>query len=441
MDKIDYEHENGCNYLVVPTEDMNVDSYELKMLTKNKISPLLDVSLKNINNKTYFYYNITSKRQLTKLYELRKIQWKDVETICRSIEQTAAIISDYMLGIDSVLFLPEYMYIDMGKNEINYVYFPDNSYSCTEMLKELFEYVLEHYEHGKEKDNLIKVYGIYQKVLDENYSICHFSSLIQEEPIKEKDSNNGIIIEEIPKEEIISEEEQPVKAYRINTVKLMAAIIILLMITAVIALFFPEKSLVSMSVPICIVILLAGSAALVQIIKYKKRLENAGMVMETVGRKAYTLEDMKCCEEEESSHYSENKTEKNLIMEKEPEKEVGNTVLLSDFLNQKKLPLELKFIYQHTDRLSICAEDIIICEFPCVIGSLSEYCNIVIQNELISRMHICIYREENEYYIEDMNSTNGTFLNDRQILPQQRYSLKNGDVLRLANIVYKVEKS
>ena len=56
-------------------------------------------------------------------------------------------------------------------------------------------------------------------------------------------------------------------------------------------------------------------------------------------------------------------------------------------------------------------------------------------------MHICIYREENEYYIEDMNSTNGTFLNDRQILPQQRYSLEDGDVLRLANIVYKVEKS
>lgn len=427
MDKIGYEHENGCNYLTVPAENKKTDSYELKMLTKNKISGLLDVNLKNINNKTYFYYNITSKRQLTKLYELRKIHWEDIETICRSIEQTAAIISDYMLNIDSVLFLPEYMYIDIGKNEINYVYVPDNSYSCAEMLKELFEYILEHYEHGKEKDNLIKVYGIYQKVLDENYSICHFSKIIQEEQIKEKDSDNGIIIEEIPKEEIISEEEQPVKAYKINAAKLTAVGIILLMIIAAIALFFPEKSLVPMSVPICMVILLAGSAALAQIIKYKKRLENTGIVMETVRQKEYILEDTKYHEE-----YNE---------EEEPQKEVGNTVLLSDYLNQKKIPSELKFICQNTDSLSICAEDIRISEFPCVIGSLSEYCNIIIQNELISRMHICVYREENEYYIEDMNSTNGTFLNDRQILPQQRYSLEDGDVLRLANIVYKVEKS
>lgn len=441
MDKIGYEHENGCNYLTVPAENKNTDSYELKMLTKNKISGLLDVNLKNINNKTYFYYNITSKRQLTKLYELRKIHWEDIETICRSIEQIAAIINDYMLDIDSVLFLPEYMYIDIGKNEINYVYVPHNSYSCAEMLKELFEYILEHYEHGKEKDNLIKVYGIYQKVLDENYSICHFSKLIQEESIKEKDSDNGIIIEEIPKEEIISEEEQPAKAYKINAVKLTAVGIIVLMIIAAIALFFPEKSLVPMSVPICMVILLAGSTALVQIMKYKKRLENTGIVMETVRQKAYILEDAKCYEEEEKPHYSEDKVEKNVRIEEEPQKEVGNTVLLSDYLNQKKIPSELKFICQNADSLSICAEDIRISEFPCVIGSLSEYCNIIIQNELISRMHICIYREENEYYIEDMNSTNGTFLNDRQILPQQRYSLEDGDVLRLANIVYKVEKS
>ena len=52
------------------------------------------------------------------------------------------------------------------------------------------------------------------------------------------------------------------------------------------------------------------------------------------------------------------------------------------------------------------------------------------------------YCKNNKLKIKQlMIPTNGTFLNDRQILPQQRYSLEDGDVLRLANIVYKVEKS
>ena len=39
---------------------------------------------------------------------------------------------------------------------MNYVYVPHNSYSCAEMLKEIFEYILELYENVKEKYNIIK---------------------------------------------------------------------------------------------------------------------------------------------------------------------------------------------------------------------------------------------------------------------------------------------
>ena len=79
--------------------------------------------------------------------------------------------------------------------------------------------------------------------------------------------------------------------------------------------------------------------------------------------------------------------------------------------------------------------------FPCAIGNMAAYCSIVIHSELISRLHACIYREDGAFYLEDMNSTNGTFLNGRRLLPKERQLLSDGDMVGFANLLYKVEKS
>lgn len=45
------------------------------------------------------------------------------------------------------------------------------------------------------------------------------------------------------------------------------------------------------------------------------------------------------------------------------------------------------------------------------------------------------------FYLEDMNSTNGTFLNGRRLLPKERQLLSDGDMVGFANLLYKVEKA
>ena len=129
-------------------------------------------------------------------------------------------------------------------------------------------------------------------------------------------------------------------------------------------------------------------------------------------------------------------------MQEEKTQETGNTILLSDYLKKKAGTGRLTLVLQNNEELeSLYDKWIQISEFPCVIGSMTAYCNVVIQSELISRMHVCIHREQETYYLEDMNSTNGTFLNEERILPQSRHLLCHGDILRLANLTYKVEKN
>lgn len=57
----------------------------------------------------------------------------------------------------------------------------------------------------------------------------------------------------------------------------------------------------------------------------------------------------------------------------------------------------------------------------------------------ISRRHCRITFRNNVPYVEDLNSTNHTYLNDAQLEPLMPYPLQHDDELRLGTIVLRVE--
>ena len=60
-----------------------------------------------------------------------------------------------------------------------------------------------------------------------------------------------------------------------------------------------------------------------------------------------------------------------------------------------------------------------------VIGRNAEN-DIVVENLAVSKMHARIVNRGGEYYIEDLNSTNGTYLNNIRITKK---NLKNNDII------------
>jgi len=64
----------------------------------------------------------------------------------------------------------------------------------------------------------------------------------------------------------------------------------------------------------------------------------------------------------------------------------------------------------------------------CVIGR-EEDCTLRINHDAISRKHCVIITSENEVVVRDLNSRNGTFVNDERVASEA--VLLNGDVLRV----------
>ena len=54
-------------------------------------------------------------------------------------------------------------------------------------------------------------------------------------------------------------------------------------------------------------------------------------------------------------------------------------------------------------------------------------------NTAVSRLHITLYTRNNDYYVKDNNSTNGTFIDGTQIEPETEVQLKSGQILKLAD--------
>ena len=71
-----------------------------------------------------------------------------------------------------------------------------------------------------------------------------------------------------------------------------------------------------------------------------------------------------------------------------------------------------------------------------VIGKLETACDAVINLPTVSRIHAKIRKKEENYFLTDMNSRNGTAVNGRLLLPDEEYQLEAEDEVDFAQARY-----
>ena len=75
-----------------------------------------------------------------------------------------------------------------------------------------------------------------------------------------------------------------------------------------------------------------------------------------------------------------------------------------------------------------------------LIGRKIDSVNGYIENQdVISKIHARIIRVGNNFFIKDEESLNGTYLNDKKINEDDVTPLKIGDIVKLANIEFKIK--
>lgn len=68
-----------------------------------------------------------------------------------------------------------------------------------------------------------------------------------------------------------------------------------------------------------------------------------------------------------------------------------------------------------------------------VVGRGSD-CDVQIDRDSVSRRHARIFREGQQWFVEDLGSTNGSYIND---LPIQRSPMRDADFLKIGSAIFK----
>src|SRR5262245_52941175 len=73
---------------------------------------------------------------------------------------------------------------------------------------------------------------------------------------------------------------------------------------------------------------------------------------------------------------------------------------------------------------------------PLIVGR-GEDCEIRVLDTSVSRRHARVERIGDDFFVLDMQSTNGTYVNDRQSLPGDPIPMRDGDYLRVGNCIFR----
>ncbi len=72
-----------------------------------------------------------------------------------------------------------------------------------------------------------------------------------------------------------------------------------------------------------------------------------------------------------------------------------------------------------------------------LIGRLESFVDAVIKNNAVGKIHAEVIREAQGYFLMDCNSRNGTYINEKRLLPNTRSPLANNDIVRFANMEFR----
>ena len=478
---IRYEHQNNSNYLVIE-DSSEYEDYQYKMLKRNKPEHFLHFSMYSVNGRYGIYYDITSRQQLSKYYEYGKMTMEDVKSICVNISEMVRIAEDYMLDIDHVKIEPRYIYMDVGTKKLQFVYHTRlNNHTFNESLKILFEFILEHFDHSLDKESIVKLYEVYQNVIVgdyDPYNLMRMFGVVTRKKLEsdntadnitdntENNTGNNIEINNtesnkqsvekkqiktIIPEQIVSDVEE--KSDKRDTKHVRIIIAAVLIISGMINLLAP--GVIPYNIP-SIWSFIGIGAGVGMLTSIKKRGANRGKTV-VVSEKQAIPYSVKADVKEERRHEQQGEHKKDNKKEQK-ENEISyddicnETMLLSDYMPEINKKKTLNLILQDEEligNVQIYIRDvqnndnvIHMDKYPYVLGSFDKMSDVVIKAQVVSRMHCCIYHEdfkEDKYFVEDLNATNGTYLNGERLGNHEKKELHNGDILKLAAISFIVE--
>lgn len=164
-----YKRELNHNYLIIAMEEED-SNYQLKMLLSNQIEGLLKVWMKQVDGRREFYYEISSRQQLSRLLELKRLSAAELKELVLSLASVLKRVEEYLLPAKQLVLDPEYIYVNPETFRFFYCCLPGYEDGGPKAVQELMRYLLDRVNY-QDQEAVTLVYRLYQETMKENFRI------------------------------------------------------------------------------------------------------------------------------------------------------------------------------------------------------------------------------------------------------------------------------
>ncbi len=410
----EYERQLSGSYMKIQIENEN--TLDERMILKNRPKGILSMEKCFFNGKAEYWYQISGKQSLESYCGFHEIGIAFVEKVVVSVCSQVAIMEKNMLSPNGLLLQPEYLFVDNRTQEIIFTFYPCDTVDLSLQFQRLMEYLLTKINH-KDADAVSMAYELYEMTLEDGYSIWDIQESIAKSRASRKTGDEISLSEknsdgkDAKRQEITGKNsnEEPNGTIR------------------------PKSKQGIWQTALKNEVLEEWSAIFLE---KKEKIKTKFNKIKT--RENSNFEDKKKKKERKGTGRHAREALRKQVKEQ--------VIYPSEFESaQDDVPLYpticLSDYREHPDGLLLYEgyedfKDIRLEKKSVIIGK-GESADIRINKETISHVHAKLSYENEEYYLEDLNSTNGCMVNGKLLNYHERQKLCCNDILCFADVKYR----
>lgn len=440
----------NCNYARILLNGKPEEKrYQYCIVGRGGIKGLLPCNLRYINGQGYLYYDITSKQNVQQIYTKKYITRDWIKDFLWSFRQVRQELERFLLDAGNILLFPEQIFQDLESRVFAFLYVP--YYEGKNGIKELMDFWVEHIDY--DDDLLVTcVYHMYEQ-MDQNgdvyiqKQIFEDAKMLEAAQRTEVDTTTTQTAEaregtwrttqttELREGTARTTQTAEVRESTSRTAQTAEAREGTLRTTQTTEV---REGAAQSTQTNKVAAQTAEKKASMQTMEVGEIPDSGLAPEERTGtnpskRRFFGIFDGKKKDREIRNQYRQNMQE---IMSGyavaedtsyDEDDDYGRTIYIEEPADERETKRRIE-----TSKGQLVA---VIKDPVLTMGKKKGEADIVLEDASVSRLHARITKEKDTYFIEDLNSTNGTFKNGLQLQPYERRELEEGDEIKLGRVV------
>lgn len=412
--RIDIVQELTGRFVRIRMEE-NGGCFGTEMLKYNDVEGIIGAEIHNVDREPQFMYPVGDMISVSELFEKRVFTAPELLCLIRQVMDILNRSADYFLEGRNLLLRSDYMFYDEEKKQLKMIYLDGFDSDVADGISKLLENFMNTMNH-RDRDLVFLVYGMHGISRDSHFNLKKLSDFITEsgqEKIAQKRVPQKHMVQRQAERKQIVEKKKPDKKEVI-----------------------PGKRILFLVAGIFVAAVVIKSGLLVKPVTGEIDTKKAVVfVLALVMAEGYLLGKERAGGKEKEKNLRRNRGIKGTT-------DVDKTVVLAAVDSDETVVLEkqshamwyLNLVPDDWQR-----EEIKVRNSPFFIGKNPAKADGIIGDGEISRIHAKIVMEEEGVFLIDQDSTNGTFLNEKQLVPWERCRIENGDMIGISSIYYRAE--